>query len=43
VPLARLSLGHADDLGGAEGREAVHEGDAELTSISAVWRSGGRG
>jgi len=30
VPLTLLTSCHADDLGGAEGREAVHEGDADV-------------
>ena len=30
LPLTRLASVHANDLGGAEGVEAVHEGDADM-------------
>ena len=30
MPLFPLRSGHTDDLGGAEGGEAVHDGDADV-------------
>ena len=42
MPLCPWGSGHADDLGGAEGVEAVHEGDTDVDFGGlAVWISCG--